>query len=123
MQQALDELRIAEKQQRDLHNLAEREQSRLAALLASMSIGILFEDNNHGVEYVNPAFLKMWLINEHDDLRGMPTKTVLERSTELFARPTNVSKYVLNVLNTHEISERFELELSDGRMLTQLSSA
>lgn len=121
LQRALDDLRIAEKQQRDLHNLAEREQSRMAALLAAMSIGILFEDNNHDVEYVNPAFLNMWLINEREDLRGLPTKTVLERSSERFAQPTNASKYVLNVLNTHEISERFELELSDGRMLTQLS--
>lgn len=121
LRQALDELRIAEKQQRELHGLAEREQSRMSALLAAMSIGILFEDNQHCVEYVNPAFLRMWLINEHDDLRGLPTRTVLERSTERFARPANASRYVLNVMDTHETSERFELELSDGRMLTQLS--
>jgi diguanylate cyclase (GGDEF)-like protein/PAS domain S-box-containing protein len=121
LRQALDELRIAEKQQRELHALAEREQSRMSALLAAMSIGILFEDNQHCVEYVNPAFLRMWLIGEHDDLRGLTTRTVLERSAERFARPANASRYVLNVMNTHEISERFELELSDGRMLTQLS--
>lgn len=121
LRQALDELRVAEKQQRELHGLAEREQSRMSALLAAMSIGILFEDNQHCVEYVNPAFLRMWLISEHEDLRGLPTRTVLERSTEHFVRPANASRYVLNVMNTHEISERFELELGDGRMLTQLS--
>src|SRR5690606_39340499 len=68
------------------------------ALLAAMSIGILFEDNQHCVEYVNPAFLRMWLISEHEDLRGLPTRTVLERSTEHFVRPANASRYVLNVM-------------------------
>ncbi|WP_156100069.1 PAS domain-containing protein, partial [Nitrosococcus oceani] len=93
--------------------------SRMGALLAAMNIGILFEDNERRVEYVNPAFLRMWLVNEHDDLTGLPTKIVLEKSTERFAQPTHASKFVLNVMHTHEISERFELELSDGRMLTQ----
>ncbi|PSJ17757.1 bifunctional diguanylate cyclase/phosphodiesterase [Nitrosomonas supralitoralis] len=118
---SLEDLKLSEKHQRDLRILAEREQRRMGALLAAMNIGILFEDNERRVEYVNPAFLKMWLINEHDDLTGLPTKIVLERSTERFAQPTHASKFVLNIMNTHEISERFELELSDGRMLTQLS--
>jgi len=121
LNRVMEELRVSEKYQRELRTLAELEQSRLGALLSAMSIGILFEDNGRQVEYVNPAFLRMWAINEHDDLLGMPTKTVLERSTERFARPAHASKYALNVLDTHEISERFELELSDGRILTQLS--
>jgi diguanylate cyclase (GGDEF)-like protein/PAS domain S-box-containing protein len=121
LNRVMEELRISEKHQRRLRTLAEREQSRMGALLSAMNIGILFEDNERRVEYVNPAFLRMWLINEHDDLLGMPTKIVLARSTESFSCPANASKYVLNVLHTHEISERFELELSDGRMLTQLS--
>lgn len=118
---SLEELKISEKHQRELRTLAEREQSRMSALLAAMNIGILFEDNERRVEYVNPAFLQMWLIDENDGLTGLPTKIVLERSTERFAQPTHASKFVLNVMHTHEISERFELELSDGRMLTQLS--
>ncbi|SEP75647.1 PAS domain S-box-containing protein/diguanylate cyclase (GGDEF) domain-containing protein [Nitrosomonas ureae] len=118
---SLEELKLSEKHQRELRILAEREQSRMGALLAAMNIGILFEDNERRVEYVNPAFLRMWLVNEHDDLTGLPTKIVLEKSTERFAQPAHASKFVLNVMHTHEISERFELELSDGRMLTQLS--
>lgn len=118
---SLEELKISEKHQRELRTLAEREQSRMSALLAAMNIGILFEDNERRIEYVNPAFLRMWLVSEHDDLTGMPTKTVLERSTERFSQPTHASKFVLNVVHTDEISERFELELNDGRVLTQLS--
>ena len=121
MRQALEDLRVSEKHQRDLRDVAEREQRRMGALLSAMSIGILFEDSDRKVEYVNPTFLRMWLIDENLDLLGMPTKVVLERSTEHFGRPGNASKYVLNVMHTHEVSERFELELSDGRILTQLS--
>jgi len=57
---ALEELQVSEKHQRELRTLAEREQSRMGALLSAMSIGILFEDNERQVEYVNPAFLRMW---------------------------------------------------------------
>lgn len=119
--QTEEELRHSEQYQRELRTLAEREQSRMGALLSAMNIGILFEDNQQRVEYVNPAFLRMWGINEHEKLLNESTKTVLERSTQHFARPAHASKHVLNVLNTHEVSERFELELNDGRILTQLS--
>lgn len=118
---ALEELQVSEKHQRELRALAEREQSRMGALLSAMSIGILFEDNEQRVEYVNPAFLRMWGINEHENLLHTPTKAVLERAVERFAQPILASKQVLNVLDTHAISERFELELNDGRIFTQSS--
>jgi GGDEF domain-containing protein len=46
---------------------------------------------------------------------------VLEHSTHRFARPDHASRHILHVLDTHEISERFEVDLYDGRILTQLS--
>ena len=121
LSRVMEELRLSEQHQRELRTLAEHEQSRMVALLSAMNIGILFEDNERRVEYVNPAFLRMWLINEHDDLLGVATKLVLERSTELFVRPAHTSKNAFNMPHSHESSERLELELSDGRMLTQLS--
>ncbi len=121
LSRVMEELRLSEQHQREQRTLAEHEQSRMVALLSAMNIGILFEDNERLVEYVNPAFLRMWLINERDDLLGVATKLVLERSTELFARPAHTSKNAFNMPHSHEISERMELELSDGRMLTQLS--
>ena len=116
--EALDEARI--EQERLLH-IARKEQSRMAALLSGMSIGILFEDREGRVEYVNPAFQRMWAIDENLDLQGRETSQVLEFSTHRFARPDHASRHVLQVLDTHEISERFELDLYDGRILTQLS--
>lgn len=117
----MEELRESEARQRELVILAQREQSRLVTLLSGMSIGILFEDRDNRVEYINPAFRQMWAIDESTDLIGQPTHEVLEHSTHRFARPDHASRYVLHVLDTHEISERFEVDLYDGRILTQLS--
>lgn len=117
----MEDLRESEARQRELVILAQREQSRLVTLLSGMSIGILFEDRDNRVEYVNPAFRQMWAIDESIDLVGLLTREVLEHSTHRFARPDHASRYVLHVLDTHEISERFEVDLYDGRILTQLS--
>ncbi len=120
-QRSMEQLRESERRHRELRELAQREQGRMAALLSGMSIGILFEDRDSRVEYVNPSFRRMWAIDERVQLVGRPTKEVLEHSTHRFARPDHASRHVLQVLDTHEISERFELDLYDGRVLTQLS--
>lgn len=121
LRRVLERLKLSEQRQRDQTRLAQQEQRRMAALLSAMSIGILFEDRQGCVEYVNPAFLRMWAIDESLQLVGRATRDVLEHSTHRFARPDHASKHVLHVLDTHEISERFELDLYDGRVLTQIS--
>lgn len=118
---SLEELRASEQRQLELLTLTQREQGRMAALLSGMSIGILFEDRDGQVEYVNPAFRHMWAIREDIELVGRPTQEVLNHSTHRFARPDHASRHILHVLDTHEISERFEIDLYDGRILTQLS--
>jgi diguanylate cyclase (GGDEF)-like protein len=70
-----------------------------------MSIGILFEDNRKRVEYLNPAFLRMWAIDETLDLVGHPMREILEHSTHRFARPDHASRYVLQILDTHELDD------------------
>ena len=121
LQHTLVELQNIEHRQREMRILAETEQSRMAALLSAMSIGILFEDKAGIVEYVNLAFRRMWALEDGQGPVGKPTQFVLENSTHRFARPDHASKYVLKVLDTHEISERFEIDLYDGRILTQVS--
>ena len=117
----LEELRIAELRQRELLALTRREQGRLRALLAAMNVGILFEDNQQCVEYLNPAFLRMWAIDETVDLNGRPIRNILEHSNHRFARPDHASCFVLQVQDTHQLSERCEIDLYDGRILTQMS--
>ncbi|MDP2128674.1 MAG: EAL domain-containing protein [Pseudohongiella sp.] len=120
-QAAMAALRESARQQQELLLITQREQGRMAALLSAMSIGILFEDRDGRVEYVNPAFRRMWAVDENAQLVGDTTRRVLEHSTHRFARPDHASRHVLHVLDTHEISERFEVDLYDGRILTQLS--
>lgn len=116
-----EELEASRDEQLRLLDLARREQGRMAALLSAMSIGILFEDRDGRVEYVNPAFRRMWAIGDEAGLVGRPSHAVLEHSTHRFARPDHASRHVLHVLDTNEISERFEVDLYDGRILTQVS--
>jgi diguanylate cyclase (GGDEF)-like protein len=121
LEDALGELRLTEQRQRELRLVAQREQGRMAALLSAMNIGILFEDRNRRVEYVNPAFRRIWAIPDDEHVIGMPTAEMLAGSKRQFAHPAHASKYVLQVLDTHETSERCELELADERVLTQHS--
>jgi diguanylate cyclase (GGDEF)-like protein/PAS domain S-box-containing protein len=118
---ALSDLEASRGEQTRLLELAQREQGRMAALLSAMSIGILFEDREGRVEYVNPAFRRMWAIGNEVDLVGRPSREALQHSTHRFARPDHGSRHMLEVLDTHEISERFEVDLYDGRILTQVS--
>jgi diguanylate cyclase (GGDEF)-like protein/PAS domain S-box-containing protein len=117
----VENLRIAQQRQRELLSVAQREQSRLQALISAMTIGILFEDNQRRVEYVNPAFKRIWVINNTVDLVGQPTQGVLAYSTHCFTQPEYAVEHALQVADAHEISERFEIALHDGRFLTQLS--
>jgi PAS domain-containing protein len=67
---ALAVLGEPERRQRELHVLALREQGRLAALLSAMGVGVLFEDGEWRVEYVNPAFRGIWGLPDTLNLTG-----------------------------------------------------
>jgi len=116
-----EQLQKAEATQRDLAEAAKAEQARMGALLSAMNVGILFESRDARVEFFNPAFLRIWAMDTKLNLVGQPTSTILAHSTHQFSRPEHASQYVLHVLGTHEVSERHEIHLADGRVLTQLS--
>lgn len=114
-------LQGAEQLQRELKIAAQREQQRMSALLSAMSIGVLFEDQVGRVEFVNPAFKHLWEIRDTFDLTGFPSRDILTHSPHRLARPEHASQHVMQVPDSNEPSERFEIELHDGRILTQLS--
>jgi diguanylate cyclase (GGDEF)-like protein/PAS domain S-box-containing protein len=121
LQEKVTALEQSEEKQKLLVRTTREEQARLNHLLSAMNIGILFEDGQHRVVYSNPAFRRVWLIPESIDLLGRTTKEVMQHSANILSRPDNFSKHILDVLGTHEVSENFEIVLSDGRVLTQLS--
>ena len=114
-------LRQSEEQQRQLANQAQQEHARLNSLLNAMTVGVLFEDTQNRVVYVNPTFRRIWVIPEQVDLIGLPTAEALHNSNNKLAHPDHFSQHTLEVLNTHQVSENFEISTADGRLLTQLS--
>lgn len=114
------ELRNAEEQLKRGLLHTQHEQARMVALLSAMKLGILFETADNCVDYYNPAFLHIWMIDPTIDLTGKPTQEVLKHSPNVLAQPDHFSKHILAVTSTHEISDTLEVELSDGRVVTQL---
>jgi diguanylate cyclase (GGDEF)-like protein len=121
LQKVVEQLRASEQRQRDLAELAQREQSRMKALLSAMRTGILFEDRERRIEYVNPAFLRMWAIEEDFDPVGRCSGEIMEHSAHRFAQPEHASTIGLLLADNQETGESFELDLHDGRVLTQTS--
>ena len=44
----------------------------------------------------------------------------LAKSTSTLARPDHFSHHLLSVLETHEVSDSFEIQMTDGRVITEL---
>ncbi len=97
------------------------EKARLLALLSAMNMGILFVTINNRVAYTNPAFTQIWMIRNTDNLVGREIADVLNDSGCVLARPDHFSRHIMGVMSTHESSESLEIEMTDGRVITQLS--
>ncbi len=120
LEQKIAALAQAQQLEHQLKVQAQQDQARMVSLLAAMSTGILFEDVNKLVLYHNPAFRRMWLIADNVDLKGRNARDVLQYSANILARPDHFSKHILQVLNTREVSDSFEIVMADGRVVTQL---
>lgn len=116
----VQEVNLSEFQQRELLLKTQQEQARLSSLLSAMTLGILFEDANREVIYVNPIFRRMWLIHEAD-LKGMATSEILTHSQNLLAAPDHVSKFILNTIDINEAGGKLEILMADGRVVMQSS--
>lgn len=115
------ELRDSELRQREASQLAQRERGRMRALLSAMGLGILFEDREHRIEYVNPAFLRMWAIGEDFDPVGSSMAAIVAHSGRRLSASPEPAEALLPILCPHEISERRDLEFDDGRIFAQSS--
>lgn len=120
LRQAITELRTAETLQRKYLEETEQERARLVSLLSAMNLGILFVAADGRVIYHNPAFSRMWVIEDGDDLIGQQVHDVLAQSASTLARPDHFSKHLLSVLETRELSEHYEIQMTDGRVITEL---
>lgn len=117
----IEELQHSEEVQRELVEQAQLEQARLLSLLSAMNIGILFASMENRIVYTNPAFTRIWMLRDVDNLVGRPISDVLKFSSNVLAQPDNFSKYLMQVVGTHEISDTVEISMADGRLVTQVS--
>jgi len=120
LRQALNELRAAESLQGKYLEETEQERARLISLLSAMNLGILFVAADSRVIYHNPAFSRMWMIEEGTGLVGLPVHEVLAQSNSMLAHPDHFSRHLLSVLETRELSDSFEIQMTDGRVITEL---
>ena len=121
LRSALEELKISEEMQRRYLSDAKDEQARLVSLLSAMNVGILFVSSDNLILYYNPTFMRIWRVKENIDLTGSSPDEVLKYSENILSRPDHFSRHVLQVLETHEVSESHEIFMADGRIVTQLS--
>ncbi|MBI3563474.1 MAG: EAL domain-containing protein [Gammaproteobacteria bacterium] len=120
LQEKLHALGQSEDQQRQLLLHSQQEHARMVALLSAMRLGILFETTDNRIAYYNPAFLQIWMIDPAIDLSGRSTDEVLALSTNILSQPDHFSRHIMHVAGTHEVSDNLEVEMSDGRVITQL---
>ncbi|MDO9387480.1 MAG: EAL domain-containing protein [Thiobacillus sp.] len=120
LRQAISELRTAESLQGKYLEETEQERARLVSLLSAMNLGILFVAADGRVIYHNPTFSRMWMIDEGMGLIGLPANEVLAKSASMLARPHHFSRHLLSVLETHELSDNYEIQMTDGRLITEL---
>ncbi|MEQ1661776.1 MAG: EAL domain-containing protein [Thiobacillus sp.] len=120
LREAISELRLAESLQGKYLEESEQERARLVSLLSAMNLGILFVASDSQVIYHNPAFTRMWMIEEGTALIGLPVHEVLAKSTSILARPDHFSRHLLSVLEAREVSDSFEIQMTDGRVITEV---
>jgi len=121
LRESLEELQVSQVRQHELLVQSEQHLARFRALLSAMNLGILFETPDHRVEYINRAFGEMWMLDPQTEPAGRPVAELLAQVGDLFAGASNTSRYMLEPENAFENSEQQELELADGRILTQIS--
>ena len=121
LQCSMAELKETDASRRHYMSNMEEERARLDALLSAMNLGILFVNAENKVMYYNPTFLRLWMIEESIPLTGKLADEVLQLSGNTLSRPEHFSKYILNMLTSHEVSDSFEIVMTDGRIMTQLS--
>ncbi|BCB28690.1 hypothetical protein SKTS_35760 [Sulfurimicrobium lacus] len=117
----ISELETSQEMQRRYLNQAQEEHARLISLLSAMNFGVLFVNQDETVMYYNPAFVRIWMIPERNDLIGRPVAEVLRHSANMLAQPDHFSKHFLQVVTAREVSDTFEIGLADGRTVTQMS--
>src|SRR5207253_729369 len=116
-------LRDAQTVQHQYLEEAQAAHARLSALLGAMDTGILFVSSDNRVLYSNPAFHRMWPLPEGTVVVGRTPRELVAASASVLARAHEQSAFILRQPRAGEGSGAYEIQMSDGRLLTQQGHA
>ena len=110
-------------QERAMEYLAatEAERARLNALLAGMNLGILFIGLDARVTYHNPAFKHIWRIPRTQPLIGLAAPEAFAMADCEVSDRRGFLEHLDHILGHQEEADSYEIDLADGRVVTQLS--
>lgn len=113
LQQQMVSLSISEEMQQRYLTLGREEQARLMALLAVMSVGVLFVSRENKILYANPTFFRIWLIPPETMLVGRDVADIPGYLSHLLTNEKASAQHLL------ELPETTELYLADKRVVIQ----
>jgi len=113
LQQQMVSLSISEEMQQRYLTLGREEQARLMALLAVMSVGVLFVSRENKILYANPTFFRIWLIPAETTLVGKDVADIPGYLSHLLTSEKASAQHLL------ELPETTELYLEDKRVVIQ----
>ena len=113
LQQQMVSLSISEEMQQRYLTLGREEQARLMALLAVMSVGVLFVSRENKILYANPTFFRIWLIPAETMLVGRDVADIPGYLSHLLTSEKASAQHLL------ELPETTELYLEDKRVVIQ----
>jgi diguanylate cyclase (GGDEF)-like protein/PAS domain S-box-containing protein len=123
LETTFSELKDSQSTQEEYLGRAQDEHARLSALLAAMDTGILFVSHDNRVVYSNPAFNRIWPLPTGTRVTGCTPEDLVTTCQTLLARPQEQAHYILAQPREGEASGTYEVQMSDGRLVTQQGHA
>jgi diguanylate cyclase (GGDEF)-like protein/PAS domain S-box-containing protein len=97
------------------------EHAQLSSLLAVMNLGVMFVNRERKVAYCNQMFKRMLRLGDGEELMGTSDLELTERVLAICADRDGVMANVERAGKSREVSEAFEIDLDDGKVLSLIS--
>ncbi|GAA5163666.1 diguanylate cyclase [Viridibacterium curvum] len=98
------------------------EKMRLSSLLDTVAQGILFVDRDRRVVYINQPCIEMWMLSSRDAVVGTRDEQIIAETAGLRANDAAYMRHVEEVIASRQNSEAWDIELTDGRIISEVSS-
>lgn len=98
------------------------ERMRLASLLETVNLGILFVDSDRRVVYVNQIFAEMWELGDRQSMMGVRDTLLLESTAHLRSNEHAYRQHVEDVIARQAENERYVIDCVGGRIIRERST-